>query len=189
MLIPIFLVLTVFSMWFNRSLCVVLSILVSLDLDNPKIESLDQFLTQLFKVCDFSFRISNNLGHNIVVTGLNVQVMVYLFSKRRINGQTIKFKPHSLLHPSLEHLKLFQIQHITYNKYLHCVSLLWQIWEVYELTQFNDWHIFIYLITLSTANLYLIIYYWTNLHSSYYILYTANLYLVISKKTLKCLKN
>lgn len=72
MLFPIFLVLTVFSMWFNRSLCVVLSILVSLDLDNPKIESLDQFLTQLFKVCDFSFRISDNLGHNIVATGLNV---------------------------------------------------------------------------------------------------------------------
>lgn len=73
MLFPIFLVLTVFSMRFNRSLCVVLSILVSLDLDNPKIESLDQFLTQLFKVCAFSFRISNNLGHNIVATGLNVQ--------------------------------------------------------------------------------------------------------------------
>lgn len=73
MLFPIFLVLTVFSTRFNRSLCVVLSILVSLDLDNPKIESLDQFLTQLFKVCDFSFKISNNLGHNIVATGLNVQ--------------------------------------------------------------------------------------------------------------------
>lgn len=145
-------------------------------------------------MCDFSFRISNNLGHNNyscnrIECVICMKVMVYLFLKRRINGQTIKFKPHSLLHPSLEHLKSFQIQHITYNKYLHCVRLLWQIWEVYELTQFNDWHIFIYLITLSTANLYLIIYYWTNLHSSYYILYTANLYLVISKKTLKCLKN
>lgn len=158
MLFPIFLVLTVFSMWFNRSLCVVLSILVSLDLNNPKIESLDQFLTQLFKVCDFSFRISNNLGQyscNRIECAICMKVMVYLFSKRRINGQTIKFKPHSLLHPSFEHLELFQIQHITYKKYLYRVCLRWQIWEVYELFQFNDWHIFIYLITLSTANLFL----------------------------------
>lgn len=131
---------------------------------------------------DFSFRISNNLGHNIVATGLNVwfhESYGILLFKRRINGQTIKFKPHSLLHPSFEHLKLFQIKHITHNKYLHHVCLLWRIWKVYELIQFNDWHIFIYLIALSTANLYLIIYNLTNLHLSYFILYTANLYLII----------
>lgn len=166
-------------------------------------------------MCDFSFRISNNLGHNNYSCNrieyvICMKVMVYLFFKRRINGQTIKFKPHSLLHPSFEHLELFQIQHITYKKYLYRVCLRWQIWEVYELFQFNDWHIFIYLITLSTANLFLHNYllfdkssfillhflyckplynYLTNLHLSQYNLHTANLYLIISKKTLKCLKN